>query len=241
MSPTPFRPSRARRIAALALLALPLGACAADRSVTGATYPRDYRERHPIVLSDAPRTLDVFMTGGAALDPRQHADIREFALEYRRSGKGPIAMQVPAGPGGQAPRLADAVRRVLAESGLAGAPVDASTYEPSGPALASPVRLSFLRLKAKVASKCGLWPQDLGVSDHGFNNRNETYWNYGCAMQTNVAAQIADPVDLVRGRTETPPDTQRRAKNIENIRQGRDPSTQYRQDGQGRINQSFGN
>jgi pilus assembly protein CpaD len=116
-----------------------------------------------------------------------------------------------------------------------------STYRPSDPTIASPIRLSFAALKAKVASTCGLWPQDLGVSDPGFNMRNEPYWNLGCATQANMAAQVADPVDLVRGRQEGLADATRRAKDVENIRQGKDPSTQFRQDGRNRINQAVGN
>jgi pilus assembly protein CpaD len=54
-----------------------------------------------------------------------------------------------------------------------------------------------------------------------------------------VASQVADPVDLVRGRQETPPDTVRRTKVIDAVRQGQDPSTQYRQEGTS-INQSVG-
>jgi pilus assembly protein CpaD len=54
-----------------------------------------------------------------------------------------------------------------------------------------------------------------------------------------MAAQVADPVDLVRGRTESAPDTIQRTKKIEAIRQGQDP-TQYRQEGT-KINQAVGN
>ncbi|KAA2234996.1 CpaD family pilus assembly protein [Salinarimonas soli] len=227
------------RLAALALLALPLSACMADKSVTGSTYPRDYRERHPIVLKDAPRSLDVF-TAGAALDDRQRDDVRAFAAEYLRSGNGPITAQIPAGSPG-AHRTFQAVRAALAEGGLPGTAIAVSSYQPADPVLASPIRLSYAGMRAQVASKCGLWPQDLGVTDVAFNIRNEPYWNLGCSMQNNVAAQVADPVDLVRGRSEGRPDTIRRAKVIESIRQGKDPSTQYRQDGQNRINSTVAN
>lgn len=234
--PLPVPP---RRLAALALVALPLGACMADRSVTGSTYPMDVRERHPIVLSDAPRTLDVF-ADGPALAPRQREDVRAFAAEYRRSARGPMSVQVPSGVPG-AHRTLEGVRGALAEAGVPASAVATSSYPPGDPRLASPIRLSFPALKAGVPSKCGLWPQDLGISEPGFNNRNEPFWNYGCAMQANVAAQIDDPVDLVRGRVEGRPDTLRRARDIENIRKGQDPSTQYRQDGKGQINRAVGN
>jgi pilus assembly protein CpaD len=236
--PHPSR-STGRRVAALALLALPLAACVSDRSVTGSVYPRDYRERHPVVLGDAPRSLDIFIAG-EGLDGRQRDDVRAFAQEYRRTGRGPMSAQLPAGAPAASAALA-AIRHALAEGGLPGAPLSVSTYQPSDPALAAPIRLSFPALKAGVAGQCGLWPQDLGLTDIGFNMRNQPYWNHGCATQSNVAAQVADPVDLVRGRAEGRADAIRRGRNIENIRQGKDPSTDYRQDGRNQINRQLSN
>src|ERR671916_3345262 len=78
----------ARRLVVGAALAVALGACAADRIVTGSTEAPDYRERPPIVLAEAARTLDVFVTGDAGLDSRQREDLRTFAAEYRRGGQG---------------------------------------------------------------------------------------------------------------------------------------------------------
>jgi type IV pilus biogenesis protein CpaD/CtpE len=77
------------RLAAVAALGSSLAACA-DRVVTGPTYPVDVRERHPIVLADAPRTLDVFVNSATGLDSRQRDDVRAFAGEYRRYGQGQI-------------------------------------------------------------------------------------------------------------------------------------------------------
>jgi pilus assembly protein CpaD len=113
-------------------------------------------------------------------------------------------------------------------------------YPVDDPFIAAPIRLSFKRLQAKVAGRCGLWPQDLGVSDVGFNARNEPYWNHGCAMQSNVAAQVADPVDLVRGRQEGRVDTIRRMGNIEKLRQAQDPSTEWKAEDTV-INKELGN
>lgn len=235
----PQRPAWTR-LAAAAALGASLAACA-DRVVTAPTYPVDVRERHPIVLADAPRTLDVFVTSPLGLDPRQRADVKAFAIEYRRYGQGPLVAQVPTDvPNGFGTRRTlDAIGGAVAEAGAPGA-LSVSPYRPADPLVASPIRLSFTRLQAKVADKCGLWPQDLGVADAAFNVRNDPYWNFGCAVRSNVAAQVDDPVDLVRGRTQTPPDTTRRMKVFQAIREGQDPSTQYRQE-RTRINQAVGN
>jgi pilus assembly protein CpaD len=242
MSRHPEARSTARRLLAASALASTLAACAADRVVTGSVQFPDYRQRHPIVLAEAPHRLDVFAVGPAGLDRRQWEDVRTFAAEYRRSGQGGILAQVPAGSRNDAAaqfamtRINDA----LAQAGLPAGYVVVTTYPVLDPLLAAPIRLSFSRLTAKVESQCGTWPRDLGISDPGHTMTNDSYWNLGCAMQSNVAAQVADPVDLVRGRTEGTPDVIRRGKVIDAIRQGKDPSTQYRQEGT-KINSAVGN
>lgn len=234
--------TRLRRKAGLALAmltGLALAACSQDRVVqTGSIYPYDYRDRHPIVLSEQPHHLDIFVRG-ARLDDRQKDDIGTFAELYVNEGRGRITVQIPSNVGG-AERTFEAVRHVLAEAGVPAQALSRSHYEPRQQGLAAPIRLTFHKMKATVDSRCGLWSQDLGVSDPGFNMRNEPYWNHGCATQSNMAAQIADPVDLVRGRSAGAIDTARRTAAVRNLRQGNDPSTTYRQDGRRGIS-GFGN
>ena len=93
----PGLPFPARPTLAVALLAAALGACHSDRAVTGSIYPTDYRARHPIVLADGSRVLDVFVTGIGHIDPRQAADIDAFLLEDRRYGRGSLVMDLPRG------------------------------------------------------------------------------------------------------------------------------------------------
>jgi pilus assembly protein CpaD len=214
----------------LAISALPalLAACAPDRVITGSVYPHDYRERHPIVITHAPENLDLFVSG-RGLNRRQREDLAGFVTEYRSKGQGPITVAVPRGPSATgAAQAAATIRSLLADARV---PVVSTTYPVTDPMLAAPVRLSFRALAAEVASYCGLWPQDLGVSDPVFNNNNQPYYNLGCAMQSNIAAQVADPADLVGGRAEGRPDTIRRVGNLEKLRKGQDPSTVYRESG----------
>ncbi len=78
--------------------------------------------------------------------------------------------------------------------------VAVSSYPVDNPMLASPIRLVFQGLKARVADRCGQWPTDLasGGSIEGW--KNEGYQNFGCATQSALAAQIDDPRDLVQAR-----------------------------------------
>lgn len=234
-------PSRPRRTlaAAAAALAAALGACQSDRAATGSIYPMDYRARHPIVLADGDRNLDVFVTGTGHLDPRQAADIDAFLLEYRRYGRGSLLVDLPRGVapgvGAGVERTASAIRRLGAENGIPARAITVAGYAVADPGLASPIRLSFRRMEARVADRCGLWPQDLGERSPAANFRNEPAWNLGCATQATFAAQVADPVDLVRGRPEGRIDTVRRVKDIGQLRDGKDPSITWRQDGKASV------
>ena len=156
-SPARTSVSRAWPVAAAVLLAAGLGACRADRvETTGSTYPIDVRTRHPIVLADADRTLDVFPTGIGHIDPRQRADIEAFLVEYRRYGRGILLVELPRGVSpalaGPVERTGASIRRLAAEMGVPAAGVRVAAYPIANLTLASPLRLSFQRMQAKVAS-----------------------------------------------------------------------------------------
>ena len=99
------------------------------------------------------------------------------------------------------------------------------TAEVRDAALAAPIRLSFTGVKAEVAGACGEWPDDLasGASLDGWQNR--AFWNFGCANQATLSAQLADPRDLLGPRGETPQDIETRMRAINKVRAGADPST----------------
>ncbi len=235
-----LRPVASRRLSrplAMILIAaaLPLAACKRDAVITGTIYPDDYRQRHPIALTNEPETLDVFVGRNmAGLDARQLKDVRTLAQDFRQAGRGPITMYVPSSTSTPAAshRGAQAVRSALASAGVGGAYVRTATYQGSGDSLASPVRLSYVKLQAKVQSQCGDWSHDTGgvaATTDSWQNKNER--NFGCAYQNMIAQQIDDPIDLQRPRTEDRSDVQRRMKVFESIRSGADPSIGWKSEG----------
>ncbi|MDB5569664.1 MAG: pilus assembly protein CpaD [Hyphomicrobiales bacterium] len=211
----------------LAGAALGLGACAPNRVANSDTIASDYRARHAIVVGEAPVTLDLF-PAGVQMGFANRDRVRNFAAAYQRDGRGPISIQIPQGSSAdaQARAAVDGIRRDLAAAGARGF-VNVSTYPVTDPSLASPVRLSYLSLKASVANKCGEWPRDLasGSSLEGWNNT--TYWNHGCAHQNMLAQQVADPRDLVAPQGETSSDVPMRTRAITSVRKGTDPSTTW--------------
>lgn len=224
---------RFRNLAALVAMAAALAACANKGDTTASLASADVRERHPIVLRDAPRSLDIFVgRSGGRLDARQAEDVAEFAREFRRSGRGGLVAQVPTGTRREmaAHDTLNGIRAALAHGGVSPGVLSVRTYPVADPGLASPIRLTFASLQAGLPHSCGEWPTDLGVSSYKTDASNAPYWNFGCSSQATLAAQVADPIDLVRSRSEGRPDIAKRMGAIAKIREGKDPSTQYRQE-----------
>jgi pilus assembly protein CpaD len=213
-----------------AVLGVSLALCgcnSVDRMQTSSIPMDDYRVRHPITLSETARTIDIFPVASSNhLDRRSAGQIEEFAHLYQQVGEGPILVLYPSGPGLQGRVPVDAIRQAL-EVGGAHTAVRVGSYPVGNAELASPVRLRFTGLKAKVATPCGEWPSDLasGSTVQGWDNK--PYWNFGCSSQSVLAAQVADPRDLVGPQAETPMDTVMRARGIETMRKGADPSTSW--------------
>lgn len=220
--------------AALGLLMLALAGCSTAPETTSSTLPADYRLRHPIGLVNAPTDLDVFVGRNTSfMDPRQAEDIRTFALDYRRQGRGPLMVLVPSDSGRGLPaanhRGVQAIRAVLAQSGVSGTMIQAASYATPGDPMAAPVRLTFAKLQAKVMSRCGEWPADISGSAASLDGwQNRPYHNFGCAYQTQIANQVDDPLDLVRPRSESRADVARRMKVFDDARKSVDPSTAWK-------------
>jgi pilus assembly protein CpaD len=142
-------------------------------------------------------------------------------------GVGQITILAPAGQRERSSRTIDEIRRTLASTGLRGY-IGVGVYPAADPMRASPVRLIFQGLKAVVRTPCGQWPTDLasGGSIEGW--KNQAYPNFGCATQSVLAAQVADPRDLVQTRAIDPPDVAMRMRAIENVREGQDPGTSWK-------------
>ena len=216
--------------------ALPaLGLCAAALSLSGCLsgvpYASDnqlsavdYHERHPIVLAKTANILDLFPVGGG-LDELSAGKLKDFAERYRQFGSGEITILAPAGDVATA-RIVPAIRRQLYADGLRGY-VAVGSYPVQDPRLASPVRLMFQGLKAKVADRCGQWPTDLASGSSLDGWKNDSYPNFGCATQSAMAAQVDDPRDLVQARASTPPDEAMRLRAIQQVRKGADPGTNW--------------
>ncbi len=217
----------ARRCACLAILMaaswLQPG-CTTDYASPDPAFPGDFQSRHNIVLAAEPTRMDIYPVGGS-LDARTAANLRSFAKRYREFGSGEIAVLVP-GRAGSATHAVNQIRQVLRNSGLPSR-IRVGSYVPYDYSGAAPIRVAFMGLKAEVKTPCGLWPEDLASGSSLEGWRNEPYYNFGCATQSVVAAQVDDPRDFVRARAPEPSDVAMRMRAIEAVRLGQDPTTSW--------------
>ena len=148
--------------------------------------------------------------------PTQSA-IEAFANRYRAGSNGAITVMIPSGSANEsaARRLLPKVVETLNGVGVPRSRIRSTSYYANNYAAASPIRLSYSALAASV-EECGKWPEDLA----GANSQNQNYHNFGCASQNNLAAQIANPADLLGPRAMSPIDAERRNEAIETYREG---------------------
>lgn len=208
---------------ALAASALPLSGCTIDG---GAPDPAayDYHARYPIVVAKAPTTLEVFAHDGP-LDKETTASLAAFADRYKQFGAGRIAILSPSNQRRGA--VVAAIRKALYDAGVRGS-VAVGSYPNAETALAAPVRVAYLALKATVQASCGNFPSDLASGDDLKEWNNTPYENFGCATQKMIAAQIDDPRDVDGARASTEADVEMRLRAIDDVRKGTDPGTAWK-------------
>lgn len=218
-------PSQRARILTVLLLcsAATLGACSHtnDDVVVTSSVPRDYRARHPIVVQEADRTVEIFVghaRGG--LTAPQRAEVMAFANSWNREGTGGIIIDIPDGTA-NARAAGDTLREIQSMFSAVGIPARAVTtrpYRPRDPARMATIKLNYPKITAD-AGPCGIWPDDLGPASKDYLE-NRPWSNYGCAYQRNMAAMVDNPSDLVQPRPETPAYSARRNTVFEKYRKG---------------------
>jgi pilus assembly protein CpaD len=203
------------------LLAAPLAGCKTlgepGAHVAGFALV-DPSQRHPIMVSQQPATTSIRVARGSqGLTPAQKSQVAQFLQRYRATdaGNSKLVIHVPSGSPNESAAVhavAD-VRRLISDYGFAESNVAIEPYHDRLDA-GAPIRLSYLRFVAEPP-ECGQWPTNLAD-----DRRNLPHPNFGCAQQHNLAAQIANPADLLGPRTMDPADQERRAVVFDKYRQG---------------------
>jgi pilus assembly protein CpaD len=220
-----------RLMGTLAVMSVALGACnyTSGPDVT-ASVPNDYRLRHPIAVTEANRSVVVFVghARGSLTGP-QRADVLGLARIWAQEGTGAIIADVPVDTPNSRAAAASfrEIQGLLTAGGVPSHAVTLRHYHPDDPRALATIRLSYPRIAA-VVGPCGVWPEDLGPSiDNPSYNQNQQYHNFGCATQRNLAAMIDNPADLEQPRSETAAYTARRSVAFERYRKGETTATTY--------------
>jgi pilus assembly protein CpaD len=195
---------------ASAVVALLAGCANRDSIVVGAV-PDDYRTNHPIVIAEKEETLDlpVAASDRGATDS-QRASLEGFLAGYDRSAAPPLTIIKPSGSRNSV-AAADAAKdfaHIAKRNGVPAHRIMVASYQASADEVSAPVRVSFKAMRAQTG-RCGRWPKDLTDTVE-----NKHYANFGCSYQNNLAAQVANPEDLLGPRKQTPIDPANRARVI---------------------------
>lgn len=171
------------RFGALALMALPLAACVTD------TPNRSVDSVHQPVVSYAAYTFDVQPGQSGDLSAYEARRLNDWFASIGLSYGDQVAIVTDAGY--YSPNLRDGIADIVARHGLLVAE-DSSAV--AGAAPEGAVRLIVRRANASVPG-CPDWS---GKQETDLNLGTSS--NFGCGVNGNLAAMVANPEDLVRGQ-----------------------------------------
>jgi pilus assembly protein CpaD len=199
------------------------GSCAAPLS-DGDGPMADPAVNHPIMVEPHFTSIKLsFSAPEAGLLPDDAAKLDAFVADYLSRGSGSISISAPTGQDSATAISYFGTR--LFEMGVPRSKILVGTHD--GPD--SRVEIGFIAYSAHTAP-CGDWSENLAGT-----SANRTAANFGCAVQANIAAQVADPRDLVEMRPTDPSDATRRAVMLDNYEKGKITSADKSKDQSGAV------
>lgn len=171
-------------------------------------------EHFPLTAKEQPHEIALAIHANG-VSTTQAAALSGFVEDWRMAGGGIITIQAPVAGADPAlaGRMGDFVTDALIAIGVDQSAIQLLGYDAQGSAVA-PIRVSYQALEAVVAP-CGLKWGNLSSSA-----TNQVQQNFGCAVTANMAAQIANPADILAPQGLTPVDAGRRQTVIDKYRKG---------------------
>lgn len=183
----------------------------------------DPAANHPITVEPHFTSIKLsFSAPQAGLMPDDTARFDAFVADYLSRGSGSISVSAPAGPDANA--ALEYFGQRLFSMGVQRSRIIVGTHQGDGR-----VEVGFIAYTAH-ADACGDWSENLGET---YSNRPAA--NLGCAVQKNIAAQVADPRDLVEMRESDPADAPRRAVVLDKYEKGQVTASEKGQDQSGAV------
>ncbi|TPL45823.1 CpaD family pilus assembly protein [Mesorhizobium sp. B2-4-6] len=185
-------------------------------SVTVGSIPDDYRTTHPIVIAEKNQKIDLPVgAGDRGMTGAQRDTLLGFLGGYDKSAAPALTIAMPAGSANEvAARSAgrDFARLAMA-AGVKRNRIVMTSYQSAVPEASAPVRVAFVAVRAQT-DKCGRWPDDILET-----SENKHYADFGCSYQNNLAAQVANPNDLIGPRKQSDIDAENRGAVIDKYRE----------------------
>jgi pilus assembly protein CpaD len=174
------------------------GSCAAPTNDANGTFA-DADVNNPILVEPSYQAIKVtYYSQGLA--PADVGHFEAFVGAYRDHGNGSIVINVPAGYAANTATAYFADR--INAMGISRDHIIVTSHDaPQGD---TQVELNYIAYSAST-NVCGTWTQDLSKTAD-----NATPRNFGCAVQQNIAAMVADPRDLLGPRPMDGMDVDRR-------------------------------
>ena len=149
------------------------------------------------------------------LSAAQRTALAGLAARARQEQSSEIVVEAPSGDDPAALQMAWAAAEALRPSGT---PVRIAAYAAPDPR--APIVVGYARLQAVTYNCSQQWGSLTRHADNG------SAQGLGCATISNMAAQIADPRDILGQRPMGPADAARRTVVIQRYRQGQSTATQ---------------
>ncbi len=199
------------------------GSCAAPFSDSDG-LKSDPAVNHPIMVEPQFTSIKLdFSAPEAGLLPDDAQKLDAFVADYLSRGSGSISISAPKGQDSTAAISYFGTR--LFEMGVPRSKILVGTHD--GPD--ARVEIGFIAYKASTAP-CGDWSENLAGT-----SANRTAANFGCSVQANIAAQVADPRDLIEMRPSDPVDATRRAVVLDNYEKGKVTASDKTKDQSGAV------
>ncbi|CAN7218410.1 CpaD family pilus assembly protein [Mesorhizobium caraganae] len=204
-------------------IAASLAGCAKRDSITVGAIPDDYRTTHPIVIAEKNQKIDLPVgAGDRGMTGSQRDTLLGFLDGYDKSAAPALTIATPIGSANEVAATAAArdFARLAVASGIKRNRIVVTSYQSVAPEASAPIRVSYISVRAQT-DKCGRWPEDLFET-----SENKHYADYGCSSQNNLAAQLANPADLLGPRKSTDIDAENRGAVID-VYRGRGISDEF--------------
>ncbi len=203
-----------RFVISIAIVAVLVASCSSQRPQELPLFLKN-----PIQIAESVERLELYSRpDGMSLSARDQDSVAQFLTAYARYGDGPIYMNMPSQHSAGTMQTKGMVRSMMAQLGLAGAPVQEGQYQ-SASYMPSPVVVSYRRLKTL--------PQDCTIRDHlNRTQTNQPYGQFGCSASANLAAMIDDPRQLLAPYELGAPDMRRRMTIYDKYIKGESPASQ---------------